>query len=141
MSQREIKFNKLQSSRFFYSSKTHTYEIYFDNLKNRHKILLFSITIGTQATAASLNDDFWFKKYGFNAMLGEEDTMFLNMTVYDYLWYYRSSIVHRVQSIAPFLVPTNNSGCLYQVCNFEVLCVLNEVEQRKRRWNEMGLGQ
>lgn len=54
---------------------------------------------------------------GFNSMLGDEDTMFLNMTVHDYLWYYKSSIIQRVQSIAPFLVPTNNSGCLYQVFN------------------------
>lgn len=70
-----------------------------------------------QATAASLNGDF-FKKIGFNMLLGEEDSLFLNMTIYDYLWYYRSSIVHRVQKFAPFLVPTNNSGCLYQVCIF-----------------------
>ncbi|XP_055312285.1 scavenger receptor class B member 1-like isoform X2 [Sitodiplosis mosellana] len=66
------------------------------------------------ATAASLNEN-WIKKLGFNSMLGDEDTVFLNMTVFDYLWFYRSSVIQRVQNIASFLVPTNNSGCLHQI--------------------------
>lgn len=92
----------------------------FKLIQTKKKIYnLITSQLNTQATAASLNEDFWFKKIGFNSMLGDEDTMFLNMTVHDYLWYYKSSIIQRVQSIAPFLVPTNNSGCLYQVFKFD----------------------
>lgn len=45
------------------------------------------------------------------------DPLFLNMTIYDYLWYYKTDLIARVQEIAPSFVPTNNSGCLYQVIN------------------------
>lgn len=67
-----------------------------------------------QATAASLNDDY-FKKKGFMWMLNDDDKLFVNTTIYDYLWHYRSSVVDRVYNLLPFLVPTNNSGCLHQV--------------------------
>lgn len=43
------------------------------------------------------------------------DTLFMNITIYDYLWNYRCNLVKKIQEIAPALVPTNNSGVLYQV--------------------------
>lgn len=69
------------------------------------------------ATAAFINDDY-FKKFGFKFMLRESDTMFVNITVYDYLWNYRSDLIGRIRTFAPFLVPTDNSGVLYQVSAF-----------------------
>ncbi|XP_031632460.1 lysosome membrane protein 2-like [Contarinia nasturtii] len=74
------------------------------------------------ATIASLEKyPYYFVKFPFQQMLSEEDTLFLNMTVRDYLWNYKSDIVERVyNSFFSFLVPTNNSGCLYQIySNFE----------------------
>lgn len=78
-------------------------------------IFFLNFRLYFQATAASLNNEF-FKKLGFNFMLDSSgDPMFLNMTIYDYLWFYRSDVIHRVQEFAPGLVPTNNSGVLFQV--------------------------
>lgn len=56
---------------------------------------------------------------GFNLLLDDSvDTLFLNMTINDYLWYYKADFIDRAQKIVPSFVPTNNSGCLYQVINY-----------------------
>lgn len=39
----------------------------------------------------------------------------MNITVYQYLWEYKSDLLQKVRSFAPFLVPTENSGALHTV--------------------------
>lgn len=72
-----------------------------------------------QASAASINDND-IKKYFFEKRLHEP--LFLNMTIYDYLWRYESDFIQSMYNIdvlgfniGQFIVPTNNSGVLYQV--------------------------
>lgn len=56
---------------------------------------------------------------GFNFLLAEStDSLFMNVTIYDYMWNFRSDLVDKVMNFAEFLVPTNNSGILYQVNSF-----------------------
>lgn len=60
-----------------------------------------------------------FYKMGFNFLLAEStDSLFMNVTIYDYMWNFRSDLVDKVMNFAEFLVPTNNSGILYQVNSF-----------------------
>lgn len=66
------------------------------------------------ATATFVNDNF-FKKVGFNLMLRDTDPLFVNITIYDYLWNYKSDLILRIKAFTPYLVPTDNSGVLYQV--------------------------
>lgn len=47
-----------------------------------------------------------------------QDTLFMNMTIYQYLWDYKSDFIQNAKSIVPFMVPTENSGVMYQVTNF-----------------------
>lgn len=54
------------------------------------------------------------------------DTLFMNITIYDYLWNYKCNLVQKIQEIAPALVPTNNSGVLYQVKM--IANVINSIE-------------
>lgn len=69
-----------------------------------------------QATAASLKDASYFKQVGFKFMLRQSmDTIFFNISVYDYLWNYKSDLIQNIQTLAPFLVPTDNSGVLHTV--------------------------
>lgn len=83
------------------------------------------------ATAAFINDDY-FKKFGFKFMLRESDTMFVNITVYDYLWNYRSDLIGRIRTFAPFLVPTDNSGVLYQVSGVFAIRLLRKCDVDRR---------
>lgn len=39
----------------------------------------------------------------------------MNITVYQYLWDYKSDLIQTVKTLVPFMVPTENSGALYQV--------------------------
>lgn len=103
------------------STLSYTAERHIEFLADRNEPDILNRTILVPnfvilATAAFINDDY-FKKFGFKMMMRESDTMFVNITIYDYLWNYRSDLIGRIRTFAPFLVPTDNSGVLYQVSN------------------------
>lgn len=72
-----------------------------------------------QASAASINGD-QIQTFFFEDRLNEP--LFLNITIYDYLWRYESDFIKSLYNInllgfniGQYIVPTNNSGVLYQV--------------------------
>lgn len=77
-----------------------------------------------QASAASINGDS-IQTFFFEERLNEP--LFLNITIYDYLWRYESDFIKTLYNmnvfginIGQFFVPTNNSGVLYQVKNHKI---------------------
>lgn len=67
-------------------------------------------------TAAYLHDASFITKLGFKILQNSaEDHIFLNMTIYDYLWEYRSTLVQKARTLVPFMVPTENSGIMHTV--------------------------
>lgn len=65
-------------------------------------------------SAASLFSEASFlSKLAFKALkISTGDTAFINITVYDYLWNYRSKLVQRASQLVPFMVPVDNAGIL-----------------------------
>lgn len=53
------------------------------------------------------------------------DKIFMNMTVYQYLWDFHSELIQQAKKIVPFMVPTENSGVMYQV-NSKYLSKMNK---------------
>lgn len=103
-----------ENSTLSYTAERH---IEFMDDQNEPNILNRTILVPNfvlLATAAFINDNL-FKKWGFNMMLRDSDPLFINITIYDYLWNYRSDLINRIRTFAPYMVPTDNSGVLYQV--------------------------
>lgn len=66
-----------------------------------------------QAAAAFMADSSFIVKVGFNYLhRSTEESLFLNMTVWEYLWNYHSVLVSRAKDLVPFLVPIDNTGIL-----------------------------
>lgn len=68
-------------------------------------------------------DSSFIVKVGFNYLhRSTEESLFLNMTVWDYLWNYHSVLVSRAKDLVPFLVPIENTGILnivsFHICFF-----------------------
>lgn len=84
--------------------------------ENEPGILNRTITMPNFAllSAASLFHDATFiTKLAFKALkLSSGDTAFINITVHDYFWNYRSKLVHSAMRLVPFMVPVENSGIL-----------------------------
>lgn len=84
--------------------------------ENEPGILNRTITVPNFAllSAASLfHDASFFTKVAFKALkMSTGDTAFINITVYDYLWNYRSKMVRGAKRLVPFMVPVENSGIL-----------------------------
>lgn len=86
------------------------------NLNLKTIITFVGVFFFFQATAASLNDASFITKIGFNVILRNSlDSLFINITIYQYLWDYKSDLIQTVKQFAPFMVPTENSGALFQV--------------------------
>lgn len=63
-----------------------------------------------------MNDDFFLKKLFFNSLYAQtKDNVFINITIYDLLWNYKSVLLTKIKEFIPFLIPTDNSGILYTV--------------------------
>lgn len=63
-----------------------------------------------------LNDMSFLTKLAFNVMLNSADEpIFLNITVYDFLWNYHSDVITLANKVLPSLVPVNNLGILHRV--------------------------
>lgn len=83
---------------------------------DQNKAIHFGVFDIDQAAASSLNNDYIIKKMAFNGFVrSAKESLFRNMTVYDYLWNYTSPSLENIRSLFPFMVPTDNNGVLYQV--------------------------
>lgn len=51
------------------------------------------------------------------AVITARDTLFLNTTIYNYLWNATSPTIKLVKNILPFMVPMDNMGILHIVSN------------------------
>lgn len=70
-------------------------------------------------------DSSFIVKYGFKLLhRSTEEPLFLNMTVWNFLWNYRSSLVMKAKSLVPFMVPIENSGMLHIVRSHSLLNAL-----------------
>lgn len=70
-----------------------------------------------------LHDASIFLKIGFKALhYSAGDSVFINITIGDYLWNYQSSLVRQAGTLVPFMVPTDNSGILHTVSNYYFYC-------------------
>lgn len=79
--------------------------------------ILHGLCQSFQGAASMLHDAYLFVKIGFKALqYSSADPVFINITIGDYLWNYRSSLVSKAKAFLPFMVPTDNSGILHTVC-------------------------
>lgn len=66
-------------------------------------------------------DSSFIVKVGFNYLhRSTEESLFLNMTVWEYLWNYHSVLLGRAKDLVPFLVPVYNSGIL-NIVSFDLI--------------------
>lgn len=71
---------------------------------------------GLLGALSYLHELSFFTKLAFNVMLNSADEpIFLNMTVYDFLWNYNSDVITLANKVLPMLVPVKNLGILQQV--------------------------
>lgn len=69
-----------------------------------------------QATASQLYDASMFMKIGFNLLKkSTAEDLFLNLTVYQYLWNFTTPMIENARTFVPFMVPIENSGFLFNV--------------------------
>lgn len=92
--------------------------------ENEPGILNRTITVPNFAllSAASMfADASLFTKIAFKTLkMSTGDTAFINITVYDYLWNYRSKLVSSAKMLVPFMVPVENAGILAIVSSIDV---------------------
>lgn len=66
-----------------------------------------------------LHEISFFAKLAFNVMLNSKDEpIFINTTVYDFLWSYHSDVITLANNVLPSLVPVDNLGIMQQVTLF-----------------------
>lgn len=80
--------------------------------------------LGLIGALSFLHELSFFSKLAFNVMLNSADEpIFVNITVYDFLWNYRSDVISLAHKVIPSLVPVNNMGIMHQVrikeCGFQ----------------------
>lgn len=65
------------------------------------------------SAASMFADASIFTKIAFKTLkMSTGDTAFINITVHDYLWNYRSKLVSSAKVLVPFMVPVENAGIL-----------------------------
>lgn len=66
-----------------------------------------------------MNDANIFVKMGYNVLHSRSDEeVFMNISIYNFLWNYKSPLLQTAKDIVPFMVPTVNSGILHGVSSF-----------------------
>lgn len=102
----------------------------FDEDRNVPGILNRSIIVPNFAllgTLSFLHDISFFAKIGFNLMLTSlDEPIFLNTTVYDFLWNYRSNVISVAHKILPDLVPVENLGVMHRVSRIDDKVIASE---------------
>lgn len=102
-----------QNSTISYNSKR---QLHFMPEFNVDGILNKTFTIPNTAVlamAAKLQNSSLFVKWGYNLILSSSgDEVFLNTTIYNYLWNQTSPIMKSAKKIVPFMVPVENIGTL-----------------------------
>ena len=56
----------------------------------------------------------WARKFTFN-VAARSDSVFINTTIYNYLWNSSSLLIERTKNLLPSMVPTENMGVLAHV--------------------------
>lgn len=88
----------------------------FLDAENEPGILNRTITVPNYpllSAAALFHDASFFTKIAFKALkISTGDTAFVNVTVHDFLWNFRSKLMRRASTLVPFLVPVDNAGIL-----------------------------
>ncbi|XP_062544894.1 scavenger receptor class B member 1 isoform X2 [Armigeres subalbatus] len=107
-----------KNSTISYNSKR---QLHFMADHNEIGILNRTITIPNTAVlamAAKLQDSNSFIKWAFRAILSSSnDEVFVNTTIYNYLWNQTSPIIKSAKKIVPFMVPLENIGTLNTIYN------------------------
>lgn len=57
------------------------------------------------------------------AVITARDTLFLNTTIYNYLWNATSPTIKLIKNILPFMVPMDNMGILHIVSRYLSLLI------------------
>lgn len=86
---------------------------------NEPGILNRTITVpnfGLIGALSFLHELSFFSKLAFNVMLNSaEEPIFINITVYDFLWNYNSDVITLANKVLPMLVPVTNLGILHRI--------------------------
>ncbi|XP_055537625.1 scavenger receptor class B member 1 isoform X2 [Wyeomyia smithii] len=97
-------------------SYTSRRQLVFMPEQNQNGVLNKTIVVPNIAVlgmAAKLQDSNSFVKWGYRLMLSSSgDQVFLNTTIYNYLWNLTSPIMNSARKIVPFMVPLDNIGIL-----------------------------
>ena len=87
--------------------------------QNEPGILNRTITIpnfGLIGALSYLHELSFFTKLAFNVMLNSaNEPIFVNITVYDFLWNYHSDVITLANKMLPMLVPVRNLGVMHRV--------------------------
>ncbi|KAJ6647542.1 Scavenger receptor class B member 1 [Pseudolycoriella hygida] len=68
------------------------------------------------AAAGFVNTQNFFIKFGYTFMEKQyNEGLFINISIYDYLWNYKSRVLEKAKALAPTMVPTLNSGILHGI--------------------------
>ncbi|KAG4072531.1 hypothetical protein HA402_004620 [Bradysia odoriphaga] len=68
------------------------------------------------AAASFVNEYNYFIQIGYKFLHKTySDGLFINITVYDYLWNYRSKLIEKAEELVPSMVPTTNCGILHGI--------------------------
>lgn len=71
---------------------------------------------GLLGALSYLHDASFLTKIAFNLILNSQnEPVFMNTTVYDFLWNYKSEVITLGNSFLPSLVPVNNLGIMHQM--------------------------
>lgn len=71
---------------------------------------------GLVGALSFLHELSFFSKLAFNVMLNSADEpIFVNITVYDLLWNYKSDVITLANKVLPSLVPVQNLGIMHNV--------------------------
>lgn len=113
----DVEFHS-QNSTMSYNSRR---QLHFIPELNEKGILNRTITVPNTAVlamAAKLQNSSLLLKWGYNLILSSSgDEVFMNTTVYNYLWNQTSPIIKAAKKIVPFMVPLENIGTLNVMYN------------------------